>query len=116
MIYADVEGGKFRIKNDGPWRVFDLTDKGQAALAELLKEWGYESVMCSSSVDWAEEYGAPEGFDVRDWLHGAQRMAAGPPQIAFTVDQLKRIVKRLRNGDIQSLIEAFEREIAEAER
>jgi len=51
---------------------FDLTPEGEVALAKFYAELeGFDpldGVMCSSSVDFADEYGAPEGFDAHDFL------------------------------------------------
>lgn len=116
MIFASVDDGRLTLKNhDDTKRVFDLTDEGQAALAETLKEWGgVESVMCSSSVDHAEEYGAPEDLDVREWIGGAQKAASGPPKLIFEVTELEKVRDALAEGKVEQVREALDGWIAQA--
>lgn len=115
MIYASVEDGALILSNhDDTKRTFSLNEEGKAALAETLKEWvtdPEDGVMCSSSVDFAEEYGAPDDLDVRDWFGKAQLMAAGPPPITFTIEQLEEMAQQLRNGGTEAVIERIERNI-----
>jgi hypothetical protein len=118
MIFASVENGSLTLRNhDNTKRGFSFDDEGKAALAETLKEWGADpedGVMCSSSVDFAEEYGAPDDLDVRDWIGKAQLMAAGPPPITFTIEQLEEMAKQLRDGGIEAVIERIERNVVRA--
>jgi hypothetical protein len=115
MIFVSVDDGRLTLRNhDDTRRPFSLDDEGKTALAETLKEWGVDpedGVMCSSSVDFAEEYGAPDDLDVRDWLGKAQLMAAGPPPITFTIEQLEEMASQLRNGGTEVVIERIERNI-----
>lgn len=78
-----------------------------------VKEWGglEDGVMCSSSVDFAEEYGVPESLNVRDWIGKAQLIAAGPPHLYFTVEQLEEVIQRLRDGEVEHVIERIERNV-----
>lgn len=116
MIFASVDDGRLTLRgHDDTKRVFDLTDDGKASLAETLKEWGVEDgVMCSSSVDFAEEYGAPDDMNVRDWIGEAQRIAAGPPSLLFSLDELEKIRQALIDGKVEKVIEALDGWIAQA--
>jgi len=112
MIFASVDNGQLTLSNHDTKRTFSLNEEGKVALAETLKEWdGIESIMCSSSVDFAEEYGAPKDMDVRDWIGKAQLMAAGPPPITFTIEQLEEMAAQLRDGGTEAVIERIERNI-----
>lgn len=113
MIYASIEDGILILSNhDNTERTFSLDANGKVALAETLKEWdGIESVMCSSSVDFAEEYGVPEDVDVRDFIGKAQLLAAGPSKLYFTVEQLEEVIQRLRDGDVEAVVERIERNV-----
>lgn len=114
MIFASVEEGRLTLCNhDKTKRSFSLDDKGKAELAETMKEWGIDpdgDVMCSSSVDFPEEYGAPD-MDVRGWIGDAMVIAAGPPDIYFKVGQLEEMAKALRDGNVEAVIERLERNI-----
>lgn len=114
MIYASVDQGHLELRNhDRTKRIFSLDDRGKSALAETLKEWDIveEDIMCSSSVDFSEAYGAPEDLDVNDWIYEARMIAAGPPNIYFKVEQLEEIVQHLRDGKVAEVIERLENNI-----
>lgn len=120
MIYASVENGNLILGNhDDTERSFSLDDKGNESLAHTLMEWGWESVMCSSSVDFAKEYGAPEDMDVGEWIGSAQSMAAallGLKQHLLTLEagQLEEMLQRLRDGKIDEVVSTLNTWIAQA--
>jgi len=121
-MFASVDNGHLwlqRSGNDWAPKRFALDDTGHAALVETLKKCITdgeldidEGVMCSSSVDFADEHGAPEDMDVRAWLGDAIRIAAGPPPVYFKVEQLQEVVEQLQAGKVKDVIERMERNIA----
>jgi hypothetical protein len=118
MIYASVEDGTLTLSNhDDTKRTFSLDEEGKAALAATLKEWdGIESVMCSSSVDFAEEYGVPEDVSVRDFIGKAQIIAYGPPRTCFTCEEMEEMLRRLEEGDSASVIGLLKNQISGVKR
>jgi len=52
-----------------------LDERGLAALGRFCAEHKITSCMCSSSIDFPEEDGAPEGFDAHEFLDSALKFA-----------------------------------------
>jgi len=76
--YIDIKDGKVRahVKKGLQHGVsFTPDDEGTDALAQYLAALeGFEpgdGLLCSSSVDFPEDYGVPAGFDVRAMLDKA---------------------------------------------
>ena len=71
--YASVENGKLEILDLDEVRwFFPLTDGGADNCLRYLRSNGAANrLMCASSVDHADEEGAPEGWEFGAWLEAA---------------------------------------------
>jgi len=74
--FFDLNKGKLRVTApDDTVTTFDLTKAGESKLATYVGEHrkGFNSsrVGVSSSLDFPEEYGAPEGFEFSSYLDRA---------------------------------------------
>jgi hypothetical protein len=93
-LYISVSDGKFKFmdmseSHDHVVGTFELTDI--EGMRKFFKENRPESVMCSSSVDWPEDDGAPEGFDANAALQEAMDPGNDPKVQA----QLKKLSETL---------------------
>ena len=78
FIFASIENAKFKIQVEGDGvegqKRFKLEDIN--AIARFLKQFKKQShIATSSSIDFPEEDGAPEGFDAREKLGQAMQLA-----------------------------------------
>jgi len=79
FLFAGIVNGKFEIHVDTPTTFgmnrFGLNDV--AGIAEFIKPFNLTTLATSSSIDFPEEDGAPEGFDARAVLDQALKLARG---------------------------------------
>ena len=83
FLFVGIVNGKFEIhaentdREDGKMDAdtFELDDV--AGLARFIKPFRKNTLATSSSIDFPEEDGAPEGFDARAVLKQALQLARG---------------------------------------
>jgi hypothetical protein len=76
FLFAGIVNGKFEIHVDTPTTVgmetFELDDV--AGIAKFIKPFTKTTLATSSSIDYPEDDGAPEGFDARAVLEQALQL------------------------------------------
>ena len=83
FIFASIQNAMFKLQVEGknvhgPFKMqadFALEDTERMGL--YLRQFQTQSVATSSSIDFPEEDGAPEGFDAREKLGNAMQFAWG---------------------------------------
>ena len=83
FIFASIQNAMFKLQVEGknvhgPFKMqadFALEDTERMGL--YLRQFQKQSVATSSSIDFPEEDGAPEGFDAREKLRNAMQFAWG---------------------------------------
>ena len=77
MVVGVCEGRfEFRFEDEGRNQTFEPTRQGLREMALALQALGSpESVMCSSSVDFPQEDGMPQGFDAGAFVGVAVALA-----------------------------------------
>ena len=83
FIFASIQNAMFKLQVEGknvhgPFKMqadFALEDTERMGLH--LRQFQKQSVATSSSIDFPEEDGAPEGFDAREKLGNAMQFAWG---------------------------------------
>ena len=83
FIFASIQNAMFKLQVEGknvhgPFKMqadFALEDTERMGL--YLSQFQKQSVATSSSIDFPEEDGAPEGFDAREKLGNAMQFAWG---------------------------------------
>jgi len=104
MNFAAIDNGFFRLETDnGTKYTFPLTDEGNAGLAEAIQEHNLDDITCSSSVDFPDEYGAPD-MDVRAWID----KAFGPAPVSLSYKVLTDVLANLKAGKVDETIERME--------
>ena len=73
MFFMTVRKGMLEVHGDtlNPLLVVELTPKGLKQLEAFFKKNEVRDVMCSSSCDFPEDDGGPEGVDVRGFIEQA---------------------------------------------
>ena len=78
FMFASIENGKFKIKVEREFATYSKTFKLNDVdkMARFLKQFNKQtSIATSSSIDFPEDDGAPEGFDARAPLGRAMQLA-----------------------------------------
>ena len=83
FIFASIQNAMFKLQVEGknvhgPFKMqadFALEDTERMGL--YLRQFQEQAVWTSSSIDFPEEDGAPEGFDAREKLGNAMQFAWG---------------------------------------
>ena len=81
FIFASIQDAMFKLQVEGknvhgPFKMqadFALEDTERMGL--YLRQFQEQAVWTSSSIDFPEEDGAPEGFDAREKLENAMQFA-----------------------------------------
>lgn len=73
--FATITNGKLHIlyynNFSNPDLSVPLDEEGNQKLAEFLWTYRIESLSCSSSIDFPEEDGVPEGFNAHEFIANA---------------------------------------------
>mgnify|MGYP001025369524 FL=1 len=78
FIFASINNAKFNINVDTKFATYkkDFKLDDVSAMARFLKQFKKQThIATSSSIDFPEEDGAPEGFDAREKLGQAMQLA-----------------------------------------
>ena len=78
-VFAGIVEGCLEMKVDDDHFHYvikvPLDERGLTALGRFCAEHKITACMCSSSIDFPEEDGAPEGFDAHEFLDSALKFA-----------------------------------------
>jgi hypothetical protein len=91
MCFVSIDGGNWRIALDNDDEFIIALDD-TTGLQEFFRTRRIDAVMCSSSVDFPEDSGAPEGFDARAVLAEALNWADASPETNATLRDVAQVV------------------------
>ena len=78
FMFASIDNGKFKIKTETDFATYSKTFKLDDVdkMARFFKQFKKQThIATSSSIDFPEDDGAPEGFDARAKLGQAMQLA-----------------------------------------